>query len=274
MQRDVVVDPVNGLASVTRRAGLMARQAATAPRHLSGLAAAAALYWRDGSDLPDASDALADPEGLCGYLREVDAAPLREAFSRGLAPWASFGVVSLWSPAQRWALPLEACELPTRQRHLLGEGGYRVTIDDDFDGVLEAWSRSATGSAAPRRLLRAYVDLAEGGVAHSYSVRKPDGSLCAFAFGVGTGSVFHLEGRSEVTCPAARSGLFAFAHALSHAGYWIIANGMWHRADSCGGFRPIRRAELVAAARLPGAREVPSGEVDGREAGGWWPAGA
>lgn len=276
MRREALAGSGHGTGTTARRAGEAVRLLAAVPRHLGGLTSAAGLLardWRSHADLPSSTDALDDPEGLCGFLRGVTPQRLGEAFSRGLAPWASLGVVSLWSPARQWALALHDSHLPTRLRHDFDAGAYRVRVDCDMDAVLDAWHDGGAGSAAPARLLRAYQGLFETGSAHCYSVLKADGSLCAFGFGVGSGAVFRLEGRSSKLCPASRTGLFAFAHALSHAGYWLIANGMWHRPDSCEGFRAISRAELASAAALHADRPLRAGEIDARDVCAWWPSG-
>jgi leucyl/phenylalanyl-tRNA--protein transferase len=275
MRREALAGSGHGIGSTARRAGEAVRLLVAVPRHLGGMASTAGLLardWRCG-DLPQSADALQDPEGLCGFLADVTPARLGEAFARGLSPWASLGVVSLWSPARQWALALDDSHLPTRLRHDFDAGAYRVRIDCDADEVLGAWQRSPAGSAAPRRLIEAYRGLFEARSAHGYSVLRADGTLCAFGFGVGSGAVFRLEGRSAKLCPASRTGLFAFAHALSHAGYWLIANGMWQRPDSCEGFRAISRAELASAVSLRADRPLRAGETDARDVCGWWPAG-
>lgn len=88
--------------------------------------------------LPQGSDALDRPDGLCGLVADLEPATLLEAYARGIYPFAHLGPLKWWSPRERTVLFFPEFHIAKRLRRQIRNGGYTATFDAAFEEVVRA----------------------------------------------------------------------------------------------------------------------------------------
>lgn len=231
------------------------------PRH-KALPALARLWL---SDLMAPDYALPDPEtdlhdGLAGIVHDLSVPTLIAASERGLYPFAHFGPLKWWSPAQRSLLSFDQFHMSKRLRSYLRSGRYRVTFDRDFDAVIKACAERRQGKLhltwITPRIMRAYSAMFDAGHAHSFEVCNEQGQLVGGGYGVTVGGVFITESQFSRDSNASKVGYTILNWHLAHWGYAFNDNKRMTPAIREMGFRDVPRAEflvrLADALRLPG----------------------
>lgn len=137
-----------------------------------------------------------------------------EAYPLGVFPWGEGpdGNAEWYSPPNRGVLDLanfSVGDLPKSDRKFIERnaksGEYRVTFDEDFEGVINACAKQAryltqggTGLKVPSTnwitpaFIRTYIELHRRGVAHSVEVRR-GGHLVAGLYGIFIRGMFSGE---------------------------------------------------------------------------------
>jgi leucyl/phenylalanyl-tRNA--protein transferase len=105
------------------------------------------ITWLSPSDPPErfppTERALDDPAGLLAAGGDLSTARLLAAYQRGIFPWYSEGQPVLWwSPDPRAVLMPEEFRLTRSLAKTLRNRGFTLTIDRNFQGVID-------GCAAP-----------------------------------------------------------------------------------------------------------------------------
>ncbi len=256
------------------------------PERVSGLPNLFRLWLTDlvmpAQDLPHSCDALANPAGLCGIVRDMAVPTLIEAYRRGLYPFAHIAPLKWWSPPERWVLFFDDFHLARRLRGYLRQGRYRVTFDRDFEGVMKACAAPRPGkwplTWITPKLMRAYADLHDAGYAHSYEVWNPYGELVGGGYGVAVGRTFTLESRFARASNASKIGLAVLNWHLAHWGFAFIDNKVPNQNISEMGFRSMPRAEfallLAQAAHAPSRVGRWRVETETRAVANWRPGAA
>lgn len=146
-----------------------------------------------GAPFPPVGRALDDPDGLLAAGGDLSVSTLVDAYSRGIFPWFGEGdPVLWWSPNPRTVLVPREMHLSRSLRRRIRAGGFRVSLDERFDAVMD-------GCAAPRqdgpgtwlipRMRAAYQRLHDAGLAHSVEVWMA-GELAGGLYGVSIGRMF------------------------------------------------------------------------------------
>ena len=157
------------------------------------------LPWLEADDgpesLPDATTALAEPNGLLAIGGALTPDWLLAAYRRGIFPWFNRGQPILWwSPDPRAVL----CPERFRQSRSLGQSirnrGFETRIDTAFTAVIEscAAGRPDGGTWILPAMKRAYHELHRLGHAHSFETWA-DGRLVGGLYGVRLGGMFFGE---------------------------------------------------------------------------------
>ncbi len=185
------------------------------------------LYWfgrrRYAADFPPTALALEEPDGLLAAGGDLGAERLLSAYRRGIFPWyGEHQPILWWSPDPRCVLFPERLHVPRRLRRTLRRGGFTVSCDRDFQGVL-------SGCAGPRRggggtwlhadMQRAYLRLHQLGHAHSVECWRA-GALAGGLYGVALGRVFYGESMFSRITDASK---VALAHLCRWLGEWGYA---------------------------------------------------
>jgi leucyl/phenylalanyl-tRNA--protein transferase len=246
-----------------RLAGVAVRLAR--PRRLIGLPALFALLMRERrmrlTDLPDPRAALPRAEGLAGLARDLAPAAMMEAYGKGFAPSAELGPVAWHSRSQRLvATPAAlACEDSLRNRG--AAAGWSVSLDRDIDLVLARGGRPRSpGAIMPERLLYAFAELFDAGLAHCFCVRNIGGAAIGGGFGVAVGGVFIIEGAFETVAGAAAVGLHHLNKRLFERKFALVECTPGAARLSGGAFHAMTRVDFLAVLIL---------HMDGENIGRW-----
>ncbi|MBC7164795.1 MAG: leucyl/phenylalanyl-tRNA--protein transferase [Roseovarius sp.] len=139
---------------------------------------------------------------------------LLRAYAMGVFPMAEHrgDAEVFWvDPERRGVLPLDGFHISRSLARRMRRGGYRVTLDVDFTGVLDACAdRPETWISAPIRA--AYLALHERGNAHSLEVWQ-EGALAGGVYGVTLGRAFFGESMFSRRPDASK---LALAHLVDH----------------------------------------------------------
>lgn len=149
---------------------------------------------------------------------------LLEAYSNGIFPWGSDenGIPEWFSPAQRAIFFLDNVHPNKSMQKVLRRGKFRVTIDEDFESVIQACATSprkevdgsiSTESWITPQFIAAYVKLHRLGIAHSVEVWNEKGELVGGTYGIALHGVFAGE---SMFAREPNASKVAFYHLVDH----------------------------------------------------------
>lgn len=187
------------------------------------------LYWiskNDGEDaFPSVDTALREPDGLLAVGGKLSSTRLLAAYRQGIFPWYSVGQPVLWwSPDPRCVLFPEQLKVSRSLRKTLRKGLFNVTLDQDFEAVVEqcaAPREDDAGTWITPAIKRSYNTLHQMGIAHSVEVWQ-DGQLVGGLYGVALGQVFFGESMFSRVSNASKVGFVTLVHQLHRWGYPLI----------------------------------------------------
>jgi len=169
---------------------------------------------------------LAEPDGLLAVGGDLQLDRLVIAYSQGIFPWYSEGMPILWwSPDPRPVIYPDQLHVPRRLKRFLRKHPFRVTVDRDFYGVIQACATMNRGNTEGTWLLpemiEAYENMHRHGYAHSVEVWKA-GELVGGFYGVALGRVFFGESMFHRCSDAAKVGFVLFVRYLASLGFTMI----------------------------------------------------
>lgn len=242
------------------------------PRHAGGLPALARLWL---SDLVAPQRGLPDPErtlnagGLCGMVHDLSPALLLEGYRRGLFTFAHVGPLKWVSLPERCVLFFDAMHIGKNLRRLLRQDRYRVTFDQDFEGVIKSCAGRREGrwhlTWITPRIMRVYADLFDAGHVHSFEVWNEAGDLVGGGYGVAAGGAFFTESQFSRERDTSKLGFTVLNWHLAQWGY-RLNDGKWATAPLLEmGFRLVPRAAFRQRLDEAGAPVGPAGrwQVEG-----------
>lgn len=187
------------------------------------------LCWINPDGLVDAFPpphrALTEPAGLLAAGGDLSPGRLIAAYQQGIFPWYSKGQPILWwSPDPRMILFPERLHISRSLRKQLRKKTYRITLDQDFSGVLQA-------CASPRlsdqdtwivpEMKQAYNRLHHMGYAHSVEAWE-DSELVGGLYGLSIGRVFFGESMFSQRVDASKVALVYLCCQLQRWGFPLI----------------------------------------------------
>lgn len=177
------------------------------------------------SPFPAPGEALLSPNGLLAWGGDLHPDRLLQAYRMGTFPWYSEGQPILWwNPAPRCVLFPEKVYLSKRTRRRYNSGVFRLSIDLDFESVIEACSQPRDyeeGTWITRAMKEAYVQLHQAGHAHSLEVWKGD-ALAGGIYGISLGRIFFGESMFSRETDASKVALVALCRLLAAHGYDLL----------------------------------------------------
>ncbi len=222
------------------------------PGRIGGLPALARLWLTDlvaGKEgLPDPEAALERPAGLCGIVHDFSTPAILAAYRQTLFPFAHFGPLKWWSPAERCVLYFDEFHIAKRLRRIMRQNRYRVTFDRDFDGVMKACAGRRDGkwhvTWITPRIMRAFAALHDAGHAHSFEVWNEKDELVGGGYGLALGRTFFTESQFSLEPNTSKLGFTVFNWHLARWGF-TVNDGKWPTPTiNEMGFRLVPRAEL------------------------------
>jgi leucyl/phenylalanyl-tRNA--protein transferase len=136
----------------------------------------------------------ADDNGLVAIGGDLGPERLLQAYRSGVFPWYGENEpICWWSPDPRAIFELDRLHIARRMRRTLRSGGFTVTVDRDFAGVIRGCAQGRTeGTWITPEMIQAYETLHARNYAHSIEVWQED-ELAGGLYGVAIGGFFAGE---------------------------------------------------------------------------------
>ena len=212
------------------------------------------LLARGKPGFPPAERALKEPNGLLAVGGELNPDWLITAYRHGVFPWFEDdrGPLLWWSPDPRAVLYPDAIKTSRSLAKRLRNGGFRVTLDRAFRSVIErcAESRmqaggSETGTWITRKMIDAYTELHEIGLAHSVDVWQED-ELVGGLYGVSLGRMFFGESMFSREKDASKVALSCLCRQMRQWDYPLIDCQVSNPHLASLGAIELPRSEFIA----------------------------
>ncbi len=222
------------------------------PKRIGALPGIARIWLRDtlggARGLPDPKSAIQAPIAVAGIARDLSVPTLISAYQRTLYPWAHVGPFKWCSSEQRCVLFFNELHIAKRLRRQMKQNEYRVTFDQDFEGVMKACAERRPGrwhlTWLRPKMMRAMSEMFDAGHAHSFEVWNKDGALVGGGYGVAVNGVFHTESQFSRESNTSKMGFTLFNWHLAKWGF-LLNDGKDPTPTIDGmNFRLIPRAEL------------------------------
>ncbi len=145
------------------------------------------------------------------------------AYSRGIFPMFDHdtGGIDWYRPDPRAIIPLDGFHVSRSLAKTIRQGKYRVTVDNDFDGVMRGCADREEGTWISGEFLAVYGELHRQGKAHSVEVWHGD-HLVGGAYGVALGGAFMAESMFHYETDASKVALAALVDRLRVRGYRLL----------------------------------------------------
>lgn len=174
---------------------------------------------------PPPDSALDAPNGLLAAGGELTPHWLVSAYRHGIFPWYSNGDPILWwSPSPRMVLKPEAFKQRRSLTKRLRHGGFRVTLNQNFPGIMRACAAprdAEDGTWITAEMHAAYCRLHRLGIAHSLAVYQGD-ALVGGLYGVAMGPIFFGESMFSLRPDGSKVALAYLTAAMrTHGGKLI-----------------------------------------------------
>ena len=160
-------------------------------------------------------------------LFEITPQMLLRAYSCGIFPMAESAddPQLYWiEPQARGILPLDAIDIPRRLARTVRQDRFSVTVDGDFEGVIDGCAASRPGRRSTwinAQIRSLYRDLFRQGHCHTVEVRL-DGALVGGLYGVALGGAYFGESMFSIERDASKVGLVHLCARLIHGGFSLL----------------------------------------------------
>jgi leucyl/phenylalanyl-tRNA---protein transferase len=154
--------------------------------------------------------------------RHLDCEMVEEAYRQGIFPMADIklGVVTWHRPRRRAILPLDSFHISRSLRRTLRRGGFTVTFNRDFRGVMEACAeRKPTWISDEFQTV--YGELHRSRKAHSVEVWV-EGVLAGGVYGVSLGGAFVAESKFHRVTDMSKVALANLVGRLRERGFALL----------------------------------------------------
>lgn len=158
---------------------------------------------------------------------EITPQVLLKAYSCGIFPMAESAddPALYWiEPQHRGILPLDAVHVPRRLARTVRSGTLAVTVDTDYEGVIEGCAAGRPGRRSTwinGRIRSLYRDLFGLGHCHTVEVWS-DGRLVGGLYGVALGGAFFGESMFSYARDASKVALVHLAARLIEGGFTLL----------------------------------------------------
>lgn len=148
---------------------------------------------------------------------------LLKAYAAGVFPMAEsaeFDEVVWIDPSLRGVIPLNEFHAPSRLLRTVRRGAYDVTIDENFEAVLDGCAERETTWINPE-IRRLYVGLMRLGYAHSIEIHM-NGKLAGGLYGVKLGGAFFGESMFSHARDASKIAMVHLVARLKAGGFQLL----------------------------------------------------
>lgn len=168
-----------------------------------------------------------DPDGLLAVGGDLSVDRLLLAYSNGIFPWYSFRECEepqWYCPMQRFVIFPKEIHISHSMHTLINQERYRLTINNDFDGVISHCSQlhfNEQGAWLGSEMVEAYKELHRQHFAASVEVWD-DERLVGGLYGVNIGKAFFGESMFSLVKNASKLALIYLSLVLADAGGTLI----------------------------------------------------
>lgn len=158
---------------------------------------------------------------------EITPQVLLKAYSCGIFPMAESAEdpALYWiEPQHRGILPLAAMHVPKRLARTVRGTTFEVTVDTDYEGVIDGCAGSRPGRRTTwinSRIRQLYRDLFDLGHCHTVEVRS-ENRLVGGLYGVALGGAFFGESMFSYERDASKIALVHLCARLIHGGFTLL----------------------------------------------------
>lgn len=175
---------------------------------------------------------------------------LLAAYRHGVFPWYNDDEpVQWWCPQPRFVLLPSELRVTASLRKVLRKPGWRVTVDQDFTGVMRRCAAvprpGQDGTWITEEMIMAYTEMHRRGHAHSVEVYWQD-ELVGGLYGISIGRIFHGESMFHTRSDASKVGFVLLVERLQAAGYVLIDCQMPTEHLASLGALSVRRQDFLA----------------------------
>ena len=171
---------------------------------------------------------LGEESGLVAVGGDLSVDRLILAYSNGFFPWYSFHRKEPWwyCPLQRFVIFPKEIHVSHSMRQLIKQNRYRLSINEDFDGVIKGCATAQhrieeEGAWLGPNIIKAYTALHHQGFAASVEVWDED-RLVGGLYGVSLGSSFFGESMFSLVPSASKLALIHLARTFEMLGGQLI----------------------------------------------------
>lgn len=185
------------------------------------------VFQLDDHDLWFPDPYLGEEDGLIAVGGDLSIDRLLLAYSHGIFPWYGFreNPERLWfCPLKRFVIFPDEIHVSHSMRTLMNKGRYRVSVNEDFEGVIRHCSElriHEQGAWLGEEMIEAYLRLFEQGFAASVEVWEEE-KLVGGLYGVTIGSGFFGESMFSLVPSASKLALIVLAKTMQEVGGKII----------------------------------------------------
>ena len=171
---------------------------------------------------------LAEDDGLFAVGGDLSVDRLLLAYSNGIFPWYSFRdqpQILWYCPMKRFVIFPDKIHISHSMRTLLNKDEYSVSINNDFDGVIDNCSKlryDEEGAWLGKDMIKAYTELYRQGFAASVEVWDKEGKLVGGLYGVSIGPAFFGESMFSLVPSASKIALIFLAKYFQQYGGKLI----------------------------------------------------
>lgn len=202
------------------------------------------MVWRLTNDptlFPDPH--YGEDDGLIAVGGDLSPERLANAYCNGIFPWYGFkehNEILWYCPLDRFVIFPSEIHISHSMRQLINKGTYRVSINRDFDQVIENCSRAdgrydQEGAWLGDDMIKAYREMHRLHLAASVEVWDNDGRLVGGLYGINIGSNFFGESMFSLVPSASKLALIHLAHVLEPLGGIIDCQFETPHLKSMGG---------------------------------------
>ncbi len=171
-----------------------------------------------------------EPDGLLCVGGDLRPERLILAYSHGIFPWFSFEYYDephWYCPQRRFVIFPDEIHVSHSMRSLINKQMYRVSVNNDFDGVIHGCSLaqgriSMKGAWLGEDIIKAYTTLHDMGYVASVEVWDKEGRLVGGLYGVTINGCFMGESMFSLVPSASKLALIALANHMHDLGWKMI----------------------------------------------------
>jgi leucyl/phenylalanyl-tRNA--protein transferase len=173
---------------------------------------------------------MGEEDGLLAVGGDLSVDRLLLAYSYGIFPWFSFRdwpYPAWYCPMKRFVIFPDEVHISHSMHTLMNKHEYRVTFNEDFEGVIRGCSEVngryyCNGAWLGEDMINAYTDMYLRGYAKSVEVWDRDGKLVGGLYGIVVGSCFIGESMFSKAPNTSKLALIHLAQAMKRLGGQMI----------------------------------------------------